>query len=152
MFWMVFSFLAYISPQMQIQPICKNSYALYYAISSDKWTNVKIQFMSRTNCPSPPPPVPSSLLSAGNWEERSPWRYFWQPTTQYHCKGQGNSPPGLVSPWHSVLGHSQGFDPQISGATSLHVAQLKLPRLTSVINNLNQLLRKPFSSLKLRGK
>lgn len=100
----------------------------------------------------PPPPLPSSLLSAGNWEEKSPWRYFWQPTTQYHCKREGNCPPGLVSPWHSVLGQSQGSGPQNFRGHKPACDPTQATTINFHYKQSQSTLRKPFSLLKLRGK
>lgn len=112
---------------MQIQPTVygkyKDSPTLYYAVSLDKQTNVKIQFMSRTNCPLPHPqcPPPGSVqvrgqksvavsLTANN---SIPLQRYWQLSTRDSL----SLAPGLRAERSSC--------PESLGVTNLHVAQLK---------------------------
>ena len=79
-----------------------------------KWTNVKVQFMSRRTVPSL---ILHALLPVQCQEVRG-WGTEgcpWQPTTQHLCKAHGSSPPGPVSFWRPVSELSTALAQSFSG-------------------------------------
>lgn len=117
---------------MQIQPICKNSYALYYGVYSNKWTNVKIQIHVKDKLS--PCLILSALLPAQCWElgGQKSLEVFLMTNNSILLQRRRQLP--TFSPWHSVSGQ-QDSGPNVPGAISLLMAQLKAPGSASIINH-----------------
>lgn len=136
---------------------------MYYAVSSDKWTNVKIRFMSRrTHYPLLPPecPPPCSGPGTGRREvlgsvpDNQQFNTFTKEKATFHL-GQS-----LLSIWSQSQGQPW---PKGPGATSLYVSPTQGTRISfhykphgrrcqlkssKVKKQFQSTLRKTLSSLK----